>query len=307
MVSMNEYATLLRKNGKTVIAGFGGTFWTRYEAAAMVRVPKFHLASPSSQEVRQVLWRGRAAIASYLLEPDKYHPANACLYLCTDQTYALEKLPSPVRRNLRRGLRELSIAPLTSEQLLAHGFPAFSDTRRRNGLNDGIMEEFQRRFTGLAKLPGVVYLGAWKDKQLAAFADITEVDDWAEFSCFSMDALLQYRPNDALVYSILSRYLVERKYRLVTYGLSSVQNESGATGLHRFKLKLGFQAHLVHRAFVPHPLLRPFINPLTLWGVSTMLRFKPGDRRLRKAQGVLALICGGTHLMEAITGNIGDE
>ncbi|MFL5587632.1 MAG: hypothetical protein ACJ8DI_08255 [Ktedonobacteraceae bacterium] len=258
----------------------------------MIRFPKLPLAPPPSQEVRQVLWHGRAAVASYLLEPDEHHPANTWLYLCTDQAYSLDKLASNARRDIRRGLRELTITPLTSEQLLAHGFPAFRDTRRRNGLNDGTIEEFHRWFTGLAKLPEIVYLGAWKDEQLAAFADITEVDDWAELGCFSMDALLRYTPNDALVHSILSRYLVDRKCRLVSYGLSSVQNESSAAGLHTFKLKHGFEAHPVHRAFVPHLLLRPLINPLTLWGVSTMLRLKPGERHLKKAQGVLTSMLG---------------
>ncbi len=290
--SMREYATSLMRNGVLTLPGGAGTYWIRHESGAMVRFPKFQLTLPPSHEVRQVLWRGRAAIASYLLEPDECHPANAWLYLCTDQSYSLNKLPSNARRNIQRGLRELVIAPLTSEQLLAHGFSAFSDTRQRNGLNDGTSEEFHRWFTSLARLPEVVYLGAWKDNQLAAFADITEVDDWAEFGCFSADALLQHRPNDALIYSILSHYLAERKYRVVSYGLSSIQNESNAAGLHRFKLKLGFEAHPVHRVFVPHPLLRPLINRLTLWGMSTMLRFKPGDRRLKKAHGVLASLLG---------------
>jgi hypothetical protein len=288
--SITEYAASLMKSGVQVVPGETGTFWARHESSAMLRFPKFHLAPPRPQEVRQVLWHGRAAVASYLLEPDEHHPANAWLYVCTNQAYLLDKLASNARRDIRRGLRELIITPLTSEQLLAHGFPAFRDTRRRNGLNDGTLEEFHRWFTGLAKLPEVVFLAAWKDEQLAAFANITEVDDWAEFGCFSMSALLRYTPNDALVYSILSHYLVERRFRLVSYGLSSVQDESNAAGLHRFKLKLGFEAHPVHRAFVLHPLLRPLINPLTLWGVSTMLRLKPGDRHLKKAQGVLASI-----------------
>jgi len=296
--SITEYATSLKRSGVHVVPGEVGTFWVRHESGAMVRFPKFHLAPPPAQDVQQTLWHGRAAIVSYLLEPDESHPANAWLYLCTDRAYALEKLTANARRDVRRGLRELKITPLTAEQLLAHGFPAFRDTRRRNGLNDGTIEEFRRWFNGLAKIPEIVYLAAWKDKQLAAFADITEVDDWADFGCFSMDSLRRYTPNDALVYTVLSRYLIERKCRLVSYGLSSVQNESNAAGLHKFKLKLGFEARAVHRAFVPHPLMRPLFNRWTLWGVSTMLRFKPGERHLRKAQGVLASICGDIHAVE---------
>jgi len=305
--SLAEYTADLARSGIKVFPGASGTFWTRHESSAMMRRPTFELAPPTSDEVREILWRGRAAVASYLLEPDERHPANAWLYVCSDQDYALDKLAPTMRRNVRRGLKELTIAPFTSEQLLAHGAQAFCDTRRRVGLSDGTPEEFRRYFTIYASLPEVVFLGAWKDNELAAFLSITEVDDWAEIGCFSMDALLQYRPNDTLMYSALSRYLVERRCRVVSYGLSSIQAESNATGLHRFKMKVGFEARPVHRAFVPHPLLRLFVNRLTLWGVNTALRSRPGDRRLKKAGGVLACMLGDTSMLYAAAGSMSDE
>src|SRR5207248_93458 len=243
-------------------------------------------------ELREVLWRGRAAVASYLVEPDEDHPANAWLYLCTDHDYALEKLRREVRKNVRRGLRELRITRLTPEQVLAHGAQAFCDTRRRNGLSDGTPEEFYRLFSDEAKLPEIVYFGAWKDNQLAAFMSNIEVDDWANIGSYSMDALLRYKPNDTLMYIALTHYLMERKCRLVSSGLSSIQVESNAAGLHRFKMQVGFEARPVHRAFVAHPLLRPFVNLVTLWGVNSALRLRPTDRRLKKAGGVLACMLG---------------
>ena len=220
--SMAEYAADLARSGVRILPGAQGTYWTTYESYAMMRLPTFHLTPPTSQEVQQILWRGCAAIATYLLEPDEYHPANAWLYLCTDQTYALEKLPPAKRRNVRRGLKELTIAPLTSEQLLVHGVHAFCDTRRRVGLSDGTAEGFRRDLTAHASLPEHVFLGAWKENQLAAYLSIIEVDDWVEITCFSMDALRQYRPNDTLIYSALSHYLTERRCRLVCNGLSSI-------------------------------------------------------------------------------------
>src|SRR5437763_3500191 len=141
-----------------------------------------------------------------------------------------------MRRNVRRGLRESRIAPLTTEQVLAHGTQAFCDTRRRLGLSDGTPEVFHRRFSSRARFPEYVYPGAWKDDQLAAFLSMIEVDDWAEHEgTFSMDALRRYTPNDALIYSALCHYLVDRKCRLVSSGVSSIQAEDNATGLHRFK------------------------------------------------------------------------
>src|SRR2546423_417688 len=180
-----EYAADLAKSGERVFPGAAGTFWTRHESRAMMRRPTFYVGPPESHEVRQVLWRTWAAVASYLLEPDEHQPANAWLYVCTDPNYALEKLAPAMRRNVRRGLKELTVAPLTSEQLFAYGSEAFCDTRRRVGLSDGTPEEFRRFFAFSTSLPEMVFLGAWKENQLAAFLSITEVEDWAEIGCFS--------------------------------------------------------------------------------------------------------------------------
>lgn len=264
-LSIAEYATELARSGTRVLPGAAGTFWTGCEPCALVRYPTFHLAPPTPSEVRQSLWRGRAAVLSYLLEPDELHPANVWLYLCTDRGYALKKLTPAMRRNVRRGFRELRITAITSDELLSYGMQAFCDTRRRVDLNDGTPEEFRRRFTLRARCPGHVFLGAWREDKLAAFLSITEVDDWAEIEgCFSVDSLLNFRPNDALMFSVLTHYLVERSCRVVSYGVSSIQAESNEAGLHTFKTKVGFEAKPVYRAFVLHPLLRPFANRLTL-------------------------------------------
>jgi hypothetical protein len=307
-VSLKEYAANLARSGIQVLPGAPGTFWTRYLYGSVMRKPAFHVGPPAPGELREVLWRWRAAVASYLLEPDERHPANAWLYLCTDHDYALEKLAYTMRKNVRRGFKELMVAPLTSEQLLAHGTQAFCDTRSRLGLNDGTPEVFRRLFTAQVNWPEIIFLGAWKDNQLAAFLSIIEVEDWTELhQIFSMDAMLQYRPNDALMYRALSHYLVERKCRLVSSGVSSIQVESNTAGLHRFKTKVGFKARPVHRAFVAHPLLRPFVNRVTLWGVNTALRFRPGDRRLQEAGGVLACMLGDTSALEAAVRSTSEE
>jgi hypothetical protein len=299
-LSIAEYASELARNGIRILSGAPGTFWVGCEFCALKRMPIFHLIPPPPGEIRQVLWRGRAAAVSYLLNPDEHHPVNACLYLCTDQTYAADRHAPAMRRNVRRGNKELTIAPITFDQLLAHGVQAFCDTRRRVGLSDGTPEGFRRRFNSRARCAGHVFLGAWKGDQLAAFLSIIEVDDWAEIEgCFSMDTLLNLRPNDTLLFHALSRYLNGWAYRVVSYGVSSIQVESNEAGLHAFKTKVGFKAQPVHRAFVLHPLLQPFANRLTLWGVKGALRFRAGERRLKKVGGVLACILGDRRMTES--------
>jgi hypothetical protein len=288
---IGEYASELARIGTRIVPGTSGTFWVRYESGAMMRIPTFHMAPPAPDELQRVLHKGRAVVVSYVRNPDASRPANVWLYICTDQTYALDKLAPAVRRNVNRGFKQLRIVPITSKQLLGYGAQAFCDTRRRVGLTDGTPQEFYRRFRLRAKCPAHVFIGAWKDDTLAAFVSITEVDDWAEIEgCFSMDALLNSRPNDALMFYLLSHYLVKGASRVVSYGASSIQSQSHEVGLHMFKTKVGFEARPVHRVFVLHPLVRPFANQLTLWGVNTALRFMPGVRQLKKAHGVLACL-----------------
>ena len=257
----------------------------------MMRMPGFLVGEPHPEQLRRLFRSSRALLATYLLEPDDAHPPNAWLYLCRDPGYSLEKLAPPVRRNVRRGMRELRIEAVAADTVLAHGFQPFSDTCGRIGLSDGTPENFRGWFAFRARCRGHIFLGAWRDRDLVAFLSITAVDDWAEIEgCFSANAALELRPNDTLIVSALQEYLVERQCRLVSYGLSSVQSESNAAGLHRFKTKVGFEALPIHRAFVAHPLVRPWINSFTHGCVRRLLAMRPSNRILKKCDGVLAAV-----------------
>lgn len=287
-ISLRGYTNELDGAGTRVFPWGKETFWAAYEFGALMRIPSFHVGPPAKGEVQQVLQDARLAVATYLLDPDESHPGNCWLYVCSDPSYGLEKLSSTMRRNVRRGLKELQIRPVTLEELLSHGAKAFCDTRRRVGLSDGTPKHFRERVLQRAKSKGHVFLGAWKDQKLAAFLSIAEVDDWVEIEgCFSCNSLLNFRPNDTLFFSALSQYLTERQCRIVSYGVSSIQEESNSETLHVFKTKVGFEARRVHRVFELHPFLRPFQTGMTLRLARMLLWLRPGNRLLKKIVGVL--------------------
>lgn len=298
----------LRAFGARVHHGARETFWVASHDRVARRLPIFARGVPDASELDDVLEATGALVASYLREPDADHPANAWLYLCAEQDYSLRMRPSAMRRNVRRATRELTIRQISGAELLTHGATAFGDTRRRTGLNDGTIEVFRRRFTfnEPTHSAGRSYLGAWKDGKLAAFATVLHVDDWVELGSFSMDSMLCYRPNDALLYAALSHYLAEGRCRVVSFGLSSIQASSNAAGLHRFKLKVGFDARPVHRAFVLHPSIRPFATRATMtaaqWAVNGMLRVRPRNGALKRFDGMLACMLGATWMMHAADG-----
>jgi hypothetical protein len=303
--TLREYAEGLRAAGIRVVPGSKATLWAAAADRVLWRIPAFHVGTPSPAEVDGALRRTGALVASYLVEPDEQNAANAWLYLCSDDAYGLGTRAPAMRRNVRRGLRDLSIRAITPAEVLAHGRTAFCDTRRRTGLDDGTPGGFQRYFAsgGGVDGPGRTYLGAWKDAQLAAFVTIVHVDDWVEVCCFSMDAMLPYRPNDTLLYVALSHYATTRKCRVVSYGVSSIQATSNAAGLHRFKRKIGFDTSPVHRAFVLHPSLRPLASRGAVraahYAVNAALRVRPRNVGLKKLEGVLTCILGGPSVMPA--------
>lgn len=303
--TLRQYAESLQAAGVRVVPGSQGTFWAAAADRVLWRVPIFHVGVPSAPEVDRALRLTRAIVASYVVEPDAQNPANAWLYLCSDHDYALGARVPSMRRNVRRAMRDLSIRVVTPAELRAHGGRAFCDTRRRTGLDDGTPRGFERYFAfrGGVAGPGRTYLGAWKDEQLAAFVTIVHVDDWVELCCFSMDSMLQHRPNDALLYAALSHYVTARNCRVVSYGLSSIQAISNAAGLHRFKRKIGFETRPVHRAFVLHPSLRALASRGAVRAVhcaaSAALRFRPRNVGLKKIEGVLTCMLGGPSVMPA--------
>src|SRR6185295_2804917 len=128
-----------------------------------------------------------------------------------------------------------------------------------------------------------VFLGAWKDDQLAGFLLINEGPDWVEIEgCYSRTTMLTSRPNDALMFHAMQHYLTQSSREVVGYGLSSIQRESNEDSLHFFKTKIGYQAVPVHRAFVVHPLLSPFVNRLSLSMLQMLLGWRPRHRLLKK-------------------------
>jgi|SRR5579864_9437660 len=290
-MNTDEFYKHLRAGGSKALLGSDKTLWVSHERFSMLRLPACALNVPTDEEIRNVFRHCHAAMLSYAVMPSTARPANAALYLCTDPTYSLEKLGKHARYDVRRGLKEFHIKFLEQSEVLRLGKQAYSDTLARTGLSVGHREPFECAF-GRPR-PDKYYLGALRSERLAAFLQILEVDDWVCIGGYSADEFLPLCPNNALVFHAVHHYLVEKKLRVIDYGLSSIQAVSNAEGLHRFKIKMGFEAVPVRRAFVVNPVLRPFVNRVSSALVKGMLRFSPRHPVLKKAEGALRMALQG--------------
>lgn len=286
-MDLNQYSEQLRATGLRVVAGSERSLWVSHERFAMQRQPHCTLHVPGPDEIAEVFKRTHAPLLSFVTHATLDRVANSCLYICKDPEYSMGTLTKGPRYDVRRGFAELQIRPADKNEILEKGLQAYCDTRARTGLSGGTREAFQARFGCLQ--PGTQFFGAFKEERLAAFFTATEVDDWVSIGGWSGDEFLPLRPNNALVYYAVHYYLVERKLRIVSYGLSSVQAVTNAEGLHRFKVKMGFEALPVHRAFVVNPLLRPFVNRGSWKLAHSLLKLAPRNPMLKKAEGALRM------------------
>jgi hypothetical protein len=280
----------MKRAGTASVVAPDGSAWVCAERGGVSRYPLLPRSAPSEEVCRALFRTSGTWILDYLEPADEHTPANASLYLFRGPEYSLDALSKNGRRDARKALRELEIGWITHDQLLAHGFEAYADCRTRVGLSDGTLDHFRNRFGALAAIPGHHYLGAWKEDKLAAFMTIHAVEGCASIAAY---AHWQYRgscPNDGLIHFALHHCVNERGIGLMSYGLSSVQEETKAASLHEFKLKAGFQAEPVHRAFRVHPRAAPIVNRGTLAMLHLGLKLAPKNRVLKKASGVVAQI-----------------
>ena len=284
-MNVNDYLNQLRADGLKVVAGSKNTVWRSHERFSMLRQPTCALHMPSREEIKSVFQESHAVMLTFTVNPSNRWAANSCLYLCTDPEYSLAKLKKNVRYDIRRGLHEFEVRFMDQTEIIALGKQAYCDTLLRTGLSVQHREAFERAFSRQCR--DTRYLGAIKDAQLAAFLLITEIDDCVSIGGYSANEFLPFCPNNALVYHATRHYLAERKFRVVDYGLSSIQATSNAEGLHKFKSKMGFESVQVHRAFVVNPLLRPLVNRFSWTLVRQVLSLSPQHAMLKKIEGAL--------------------
>jgi len=284
-MNLNDYCEQLKAGGSKVVVGSEQTLWVSHERFSMLRQPAFALHRPSREEMRDVFKRSHAAALTFITEPSETRAINSSLYLCTDKEYSLRKLGKGARYDTSRGLNEFEIRFMDHYEIRSLGEQAYRETFARVGLSANKRDPFEVRFR--QPVSETCYLGALKGDRLAAFLLITEVDDWVAIAGYSANEFLPLRPNNALVYYALQHYIVERKFRVVSYGLSSLQAVSRAEGLHQFKLKMGFECIPVHRAITFNPLVRPVINRASWKLLNGLLKLSPRNPMLKKAEGAL--------------------
>ena len=269
------------------VMGDSHSCWIIHEKFSAQRFPEYILDKPDYNEIIQIFKKLKCLLVGYTIIPDDKLKVNAYLYECRDKSYDIDKLESSsVRRNIRYGRRNLKYGFTDWDDILMHGLKAFSDTRRRVGLSDGVEKNFNKRFLEFSKNKYHKAVAAWLQGQIIGFMSLIVVNKFVIIQgTFSIDEHKKYRPNNVLVDFVLKHFLVENGFNIVSYGLSSIQEEAEMEGLHNFKTSVGFNAIPAQRVFLLNPILSILKLPIKLV-IHFLKILLPRNRFVRKASGI---------------------
>lgn len=284
--SLYEYFSSTLKSGSDVFHGNGNYFWIKHERMSLIRFPDFETSQPSKEEIKRVFKESGSLIISYTLQPKDTKLANSLLYNCYRNKYDVNNLSKNVRRDIRIAQRNLKLGVTDWEDILKNGLKAFADTRSRVGLSDGDKKNFTSRFGHLSKIPGNKAVAAWFGNEIAAFMSLIVLDKFVIIQgSFSTNDHKKYCPNNGLSDFVLNYFLIENNYDIVCYGLSSIQEDPGNEGLHKYKIRVGFEAIPVQRIFLLNPNYKP-LKGILKFSLHLLLKIFPRNRTIRKASGL---------------------
>jgi hypothetical protein len=214
----------------------------------------------------------------------------AGLYICRDKNYSLPNVARGFRSAVKTGLSRCQIRRVGPEELLTQGLLCNRDTLLRQGRRNSEFSDPKRwrRFVESAwKVSAIEVTGAFVDGQLAAY-QVGCLDDgcWNIAYAFSRSALLEHRPNHALMYSTLEQILRRPEVDSVCAGPKTVLIEDG---LHDFKTRMGFnlEPHQVVIRF--HPALEGTLASGAMLKVMRLLRKqRPSSTQILRTEAFLS-------------------
>lgn len=299
-ISVKDVITSYRHLGIKCFIADNIRAWVSSEKWSMSRFPLIVGPPPSVSETSVLFRLPGVWVIDFLENGNTTEGSNSTLYIFNEPKYSLDLLDKSGRRDARKAFRELDIQWISHEQLMKYGLEAYCDCRARVGLSDGTPRHFQNRFYSLKNMAGYYFLGAWKGENLTAFMTLSVVENSVSIAVYSDSKYKSSCPNDGLISFALNYCVNENQFDHISYGLSSIQEESKSGSLHHFKLKVGFKAIPVRRVFIVHPMIGFIVCRASLAIFHFILIITPGNRIIKKASGVMKEILSNRQIDKTV-------
>ena len=279
------YAEWLRRQGHRVIRT-ESSHWHSRGLGVFQAFPYHREIDPPDAELSSLLAEPGLRALRYALPERNPKGCESYAIVFEEAHYDLERMGHRTRKNVRRGLRNCTVKPISFERMVDEGWELRQDTLSRQNRDMGVREETWRSgYLAAADLPGLQAWGAYVGNDLAAYLVWFQMDD-----CISIvdqqshRRYLDLNVNNALTYVITQNALSTAGIRRVFYGVESLDAPARVS---EFKFHMGYIAKPIRQRVLFGPQIALLANPWSYKLVSTISRLRPADRRFSKAKGML--------------------
>ena len=295
-MNAETFAEWLRRQGHHVVKT-RSTYWHDQGPRCYQAFPYHWIIQPAEEETQGFLRSHKALSLRY--STSVAAAAGRLSYHMTYEkpTYGFDDLGRWARKNVRRGLKNCSVEPITFERLAAEGWVLQEDTLGRQKRTSSLSPAAWNRLSmAAATLPGFEAWGALVSGQLAASVITLRVED----CCYMLyqQCRREYLPahvNNALSFSVTREMIGRDEIRSVFYCLHSLDAPST---MDEFKLRMGYTAKAVCQRVVFHPWCSPFINGATHAALRRAVALRPSSQLLRKGEGMVRFYREGQQPIE---------
>jgi hypothetical protein len=257
----DAFAESLQRQGHQVFRT-ASSYWYNHAPRVLQAFPYHWLIRPAEPELLDLLRENKAICLRYSTPVDA--PLGRLSYhvVYENGSYELDALRKVARRDVRKGLRNCSVEPISFKRLADEGWELQLDTWERQQRDpDFSQNTWRTRCLVVADLPGFEAWGALVGRRLAASMTTFHMDGCCYIlSQQSHRDYLRACVNNALSFVVVHTMTKRPSIRSTFYGLHSID---APMTVDAYKFKMGFTAKPVRQRVVFHPWISPAVNRLS--------------------------------------------
>ncbi len=290
-MNAEHFSEWLRMRGHRVIQT-EHSYWYNAGPRTMQAFPYHWVIEPEEEEIRSLILRNKLLAIRYSTPLSARLGCISYHVIYNGLVYSMEQLDRRTRQNVKKGLSNCVVEPISFERLSEEGWLLEKDTlARQNRQGATTRDEWQLMCDASAKTPGFEAWGALVDGTLGASLLTFRCDDCCEMIYQQCHRdFINERVNNALTYSVTQEMVARSEIKSIFYALHSLD---APPNIDEFKLRMGYQLKPLRQRVVIHPWLRFFATNGSCKLLSFLTRSGIRSVFLSKAEGMFRFYLQG--------------
>lgn len=291
------FAEWFRGQGHTVLRT-ENSYWVDFGPRVYQAFPYHWLITPAPAEIPDLLRRYRLIGLRYSAPLDSPEGLVSYHAVYEGEAYGIGTLGTWARKNVRRGLKNCRVEPISFDRLASEGWALQVDTlARQSRFRDvsSVKAKWERLCLAARGLPGFEAWGADVGGRLGASVMTYLMGDcvYMLYQQCHRDFLREH-VNNALGFVVTETMIKRSAVKSILYGLHSLD---APPSVDEFKFRMGYAAKPVRQRVVFHPWLRPAFNRATHAAVRKLAALS-GNPSFTKVEGMVRFFLEGQRPIE---------